>query len=467
MKSAQPRPLPVLLLLFALLTAACGSEGAREATEPEAPPVEALEARSGTLPLEERLNGVVRADNQVSVRPEVAGRVVEVLVRSGERVRKGQPLVRLETQGLRDQVREAQADVDLARAEAAEARARVTELEAEVTRTRALAAEGLVSAMQLDTLEARMQAAEAAAAQARARVSQADAGADRQRFGLQQAVVRAPADGHIGRREVEVGTLADPGTPLFVLGDLDDLVVEIPLTETMLSFIEVGQPVTVTPRGVPTDSAGASATLRATLSRISPFLEPGSFTTTGEIDLTAAQGLRPGMFVTVDVLYGESDRATLVPAAALWEDPQTGIQGVYVFDRAPVSAETGRPPDSPPLDGPGADTATDPTAEAYPVTLRQVDVVAEGRATLGVTGIEPGEWVVVMGQHLLAGAEEPRARVRATSWDRLLALQDLQREDLLASFLDRQRQAARERGAEPPTNAEFLRPAAAGTGGEG
>ena len=36
------------------------------------------------------------------------------------------------------------------------------------------------------------------------------------------------------------------------------------------------------------------------------------------------------MFVTVDVLYGESDRATLVPAAALWENPRTGVQGMFV-----------------------------------------------------------------------------------------------------------------------------------------
>lgn len=458
--------------LLALLLIACGGEEVVEEQEPEAPPVEALEARSGTLPLEERLNGVVRADNQVAVRPEVSGRVVEVMVRSGDRVNRGQPLVRLETQGLQDQVRQAQADVQLARAEAAEARARVTELEAEATRIRKLAAEGLVSAMELDTLEARLEAARAAADQARARVDQAAAGADARRFGLRQAVVRAPTDGHIGRRDVEVGTVVDPGMSLFVVGDLSDLVVEIPLTETMLGFIREGQPVTVTPRG--TDSQNGRdpetpTTFRATLARISPFLERASFTTTGEIDLENSAGLRPGMFVTVDVLYGESERATLVPASALWEDPQTGIRGIYVFDRSP--AEGGRAlPGSPPLEDPrveASDRIPDgPTAEAFPVTLRQVEVVAEGRAMLGVSGVEPGEWVVVMGQHLLAGAEEPRARVRTTSWDRLLALQDLQREDLLTSFLDKQRRAAGVQGARPPTNAEYLRAAPAAAGGE-
>lgn len=459
----MPTDLPIRLtaLLLAALLTACTAEAPPEETEPAAPPVEALPARAGTLPLEERLNGVVRADNQVVVRPEVAGRVVEVLVESGEAVERGQPLVRLEPQGLADQLRQAQADVRLAQAEAAEARARVVELEAEVGRTRTLAGEGLVSAMQLETLEARLQAAQAAAASAEARVEQARAAADERRFGLGRAVVRSPTSGRVGRREVEVGTIVDPGTPLFVVGDLDDLMIEIPLTEAMLSFIREGQPVRITPRG--TGEPGAAA-IEATLSRISPFLQPGSFTTTGEIDVEGAATLRPGMFVTVDVLYGESERATLVPASALWEDPKTGVSGVYVFARPPtVEAAEGTPA--------GDDAAPgDPSEESFPVELRPVEVVAEGRSLLGVRGIEPGEWVVVVGQHLLAAADEPRARVRPASWQRVLGLQDLQREDLLASFLDKQQRLARERGTEPPSNAEFLQapPAAAsGGGGEG
>jgi HlyD family secretion protein len=458
-KPFDPRPaLPFACLLGVFVWTACGGGAAPEEIEPEPPPVEALAARSGTLPLEERLNGVVRADNQLVVRPEVSGRVVEVLVRSGERVERGQPLVRLETRGLEDQVRQAQADVRLARADAAEARAEVQELEAEVSRTRKLAAEGLMSQMELETQEARLDAARAAADSAAAGVDQAEASADERRFGLGRAVVRAPSGGHVGRREVEVGTMVDPSSSLFVLGDLSDLVVEIPLTEAMLSFIEAGQPVTVSPRGGEGAPGAGGAGFRATLSRVSPFLEPGSFTTTGEIDLDGVAGaevLRPGMFVTVDVLYGESERATLVPASALWEDPQTGVQGVYVFERPPSPV-----PDSGPVrglgDAPDGSVPNGPSEEAFPVALRPVEVVAEGRAVLGVDGVEPGEWVVVVGQHLLAGDEEPRARVRATSWERVLALQDLQREDLLASFLDRQQRMARERGATPPTNAEFL-----------
>jgi hypothetical protein len=236
-------------------------------------------------------------------------------------------------------------------------------------------------------------------------------------------------------------------------GDLRDLVVEVPLTEEMLGHVAEGQPVRITSSALP------GRAIEATLSRISPFLSAGSFSTTGEIDVPPAagpgaddRGLRPGMFVTVDVLYGESERATLVPTAALWEDPRSGVRGVYVLTAPPPGLE-----ETPPASPPGA-----PSEDAYPVELRLVEVLAEGRGAAGVAGIEAGEWVVTAGQHLLAAAGDGEggggttARIRPTTWQRVEELQALQREDLLTSFLDRQQRIARSRGAEPPSNEEFL-----------
>jgi hypothetical protein len=95
--------------------------------------------------------------------------------------------------------------------------------------------------------------------------------------------------------------------------------------------------------------------------------------------------------------------------------------------------------------------------EPRPVAFREIDIVAEGRGTAGVRGIEPGDWVVTVGQHLLASEGVTNARVRPTSWVRVLELQGLQRENLLERFLDEQQEWAREHGAMPPTNEEFVR----------
>jgi len=443
------------------LTGCGGRDLAEGETGPEGPipSVEALPARAGTLPLEERLSGVIKAQNQVAIRPEISAPVAAVLVRSGEAVKRGQPLVRLNEDTLRDQLRQAEASVTLAEAQAREARARVAELEAQVRRTRALAEEQLVSRMQLETQEAQLDGAEASAAQATARVEQARATVEERRTAIARAVIRAPVTGRVGQRNAEVGMLVNPSTLLFLIGNLDQVQVEVPLTESMLGFLEEGMPVRVTSEALDGEPIPAS------LSRISPFLEEGSFSTVGEIDIDNRDGrLRPGMFVTVDALYGESEDATLVPAASLWEDPRTGTLGVFVVGDmegvepakgsdtprvAPTAATEGA--ESPGLSRPVPETV-------HPAELRPVEVLAEGQGKLGVRGVEPGEWVVTSGQQLLAERESPSARVRPMSWERVLALQDLQREDLLRGFLQRQRRSARERGAGIPEISEYLTP---------
>lgn len=426
--------LATLLLAAALVGCRSAEKPSAEGRGPQVPPaVEALPARSGSLPLEERVSGRVRARNQVAIRAEIEAPIVAVTVANGDAVRRGQPLVRLDDAALREQLRQSEASLRLTQAAAQEAHARVAELEAQVVRTRALAAEKLVSELELETQEARLAAARAGADQAEARVDQARATVEERRNALGKTLVRAPVAGRLGQRNAEVGMIANPSTPLFVVGDLGELIVEVPLTEGMLSYVRAGMPVRVAAQSL-------AEPLVAELSRVSPFLAAGSFSTVGEIDVDNPDGrLQPGMFVAVDVLYGESERATLVPTSALWEDPRTGAVGVYVVDMA------GAVPASSELSG-----------EARSVELRPVEVLAEGTATVGVRGVEQDEWVVTVGQHLIHGQDATSARVRVTTWERVLELQGLQREDVLRGFLDKQQRLARLRGAEPPTNEEFM-----------
>jgi hypothetical protein len=99
------------------------------------------------------------------------------------------------------------------------------------------------------------------------------------------------------------------------------------------------------------------------------------------------------------------------------------------------------PPDS--YDEQDPPPLTNPT----PTTFRQVDVRAEGAQTAGVRGIEPGDWVVTVGQNLLSttGEERVDARVRPLPWSRLLSLQRMQDTDLLRRFMNRQQRLAEQR----------------------
>jgi HlyD family secretion protein len=417
------------------------------------PLVEALPARHGTLPLELRVSGVARAHNQVEIRPEISAVLVEVLVGSGDLVTKGQPLVRLQPDPQRQDLRQGRASVRLAEAEAAAARARLVELEAGASRTRKLAEQQMVSALERETQDAQAAAGRAAVSQALARVEEARASVGMRRSSLDKTVVRSPIAGRVGRREADQGMLVTPATVLFVVGDLDRMIVDVPLTEKMLGQVRAGQPVKLHGPGL------GQRPVSATLSRVSPFLAAGSFSTTGEIDVDNKDGrLMPGMFVTADIAVGQSEQATLVPTSALWEDPRTGLIGVYVVERS-----TGAAQGKPPADKAG--TSSGP----HPVRLRPVQIRAEGRATVGVSGIAAGDLVVTLGQHLLgasgSGPAAGKARVRIAAWDRVLELQSRQQEDLLAAFLEKQQRLARAQGAALPSTASVE--AAAGQTGTG
>ena len=439
--------IPTVCLPLAL---ACGGDDPEQSAPTLAPLVEAVEARSGALPVEVTVPGVVRARNQVAIRPEVEGRVVEVLVRSGAAVERGQVLVRLDQVEAGERLRQAEANVRLAEAAAAASRARVVELESRVDRTRSLAAEELVSQQELETLEAQLDALRASTDEATARVEQSRATVEERRSALSKTEVRAPVAGRLGERRAEVGMLIDSSDVLFVIGDLSELIVEVNLTEEMLATVEEGLPVEIFSRG-----AKGQAT-PAELSRISPFLAEDSFTTLAEIEVDYRAGeLRPGMFATVRILVGQSQQATLIPVSALWEDPETGRRGVFVVQGTEALAAL----------------STDSVEESdttYPVRFEDVPVLAEGRGAAGVGGIEQGAWVVTVGQHLLSselrsvsrsasGAEgrtanETPARIRPVTWEHVLELQSLQDEDLLEGFLDKQRTVAAALGADIPAS---------------
>ncbi len=434
--SSLPRAARFALVAAAVLSgAACArkSEPAAPSREPpQIPLVEALPARRGSLPLVHRVSGVVRARSQVDIRPEITAVLAEVLVESGDAVEKGQPLVRLEPDVQRQALREGQASVQLALAEAAAARARVTELQAQTTRTRKLAEQAIVSALESETQEAQLAAAQASVKQATARAQEARAALGGRRSTLDKTVVRSPIAGRVGRRALEVGMLVTPATVLFVVGDLTKVVIDLPIAEKMLAQVQAGMPVEIG------GAALGNRRIAAKLSRISPFLAAGSFTTTAEVEVDNTEGrLMPGMFVTADIAHGQSVLATLVPVSALWEDPRTGLLGVYVIDRPR-----------------GARGETGP----HLARLRPIEILAEGRATLGVEGVREGEQVVTIGQHLLAAAaDKPQARVRPAQWERVLELQARQQEDLLARFLEKQQRLARTIGVEPPSADVFLK----------
>lgn len=412
----------VLAAIGIIVFQSCGAdENSGEEYSEVLPAVEAVQAQFGSLPLEERLNGVVRAANQVDIYPEIAAPIEQVFVQNGEQVEKGDVLVQLRDSEYRERLRQAEANLRITVAQEKQALAALGEVESEIKRVRVLAERDLTSDLELEQVEAQLESAEASYELAQARVEQAEASVEEQKDALDQTQIVAPVDGTVGQREAEVGMQVSSSTRLFTIGDLSQSKITINLTERMTSYINTGQTVRIFSENL------ADTILTAVVSRISPFLGAGNFSTEAEIDIeNPGRVLMPGMFVTVDVLYGESEQATIVPLSALHRNQQTGVTGVYVAPSFGLESEFVENTED------SQASLSNPTG----IEFTPVEVIAQGRDAAGVTGIRSGQWVVTVGHNLLQRDNSGQARIRPSSWEKIMEMQELRPEDLLDDIMN-------------------------------
>lgn len=420
--------IPILFLLFVI---SCSDEGQDQQRNQEnlvIPAVEAVQSQYGSLPLVERFSGNVVSENQVVLYPEVNAQIAEVYVENGDYVQKGAPLVKLQDEPFRKQLQQSEAGLKINKARLKQAQAQLAELQARYNRIQTLAEKDLSSEVEIEQINAQKISAEADVELAEAQVEQSEALVDERKNQLTKTLIKAPVNGTIGQRNAQPGMQASSSSSLFMIGDLSKLRVEIILTESMLNRIEVGQTATISVA----DQDGQLVTLTGELSRISPFLNEITRSTEAEIDINNQNGLlNPGMYVPVDIFYGESQQATLIPTSAIFIDPNTGIEGIYTANS--IGSEIKPVSDS----SSGMSSLTSPTD----VTFQEINIIARGKMEVAVSGLESGKWVVTLGQNLLAEGKK-QARVKTIPWEHVIRLQNMQREDLLNNIIEGKNQEA-------------------------
>lgn len=385
--------------------------GGRE--EMPTPAVEVVEARVGSLPLEERLTGRVIAENQTEIIAEVGGPVTQVFVDSGDAVEAGDPLVQVRDTEYRERLAQAEAGLQVAEAQTRQAQASLAALENQLERIQSLTERRLETVSALEDIQVQVDVARANVELRRAQENQARSVVEERELELANTTVRAPINGMVGQRTVERGQIISANSPLFVIGDLDQVRIEVLLTERMLTYIREGMSVSLYSENWP------DARFDASVTRISPFLDTNTLRTQAYIEMeNPDRMLRPGMFLNADIYYGETQSAVLIPNSAIYRHPRTGVEGVYVMNQPgsearPVAEVDGAPPLLP----------------AAPVRFVPIDIVASGRMASGVEGVREGDWVVTVGQNLLMG-NVAEARARVMNWGRMEEMQRMQSRDI-------------------------------------
>jgi len=176
--------------------------------------------------------GVAEPFQQATLSTKLTGTVVEVLVREGDVVRAGQPLVRIDARELTAKAAQVAASV-------VDVTASHREALAQATRIRGLYADSAATKAQLD-------AAETGLARADAAVRGAQAAAAELRAVTEYAVVRASFGGVVTQRFVDVGAFAAPGAPLVTLQDVARLRVSVSAEPNAVRSLRRGAPISAT-----------------------------------------------------------------------------------------------------------------------------------------------------------------------------------------------------------------------------
>jgi membrane fusion protein (multidrug efflux system) len=264
-----------------------------EARKEEAVPVEVAALEQGEIEAVLRLSSNLEAEREVQVFAEAPRRVTRLLVEEGDAVRKGQQLVQLQDEEQRSAV--AKAEIEL------------KESQRDYDRTKELFEQKLVTE-ELHT--------EAGYTVERNEIALADA---RRELGYTQ--VRAPISGVVTERLVNLGDHVTENQALFSIVDFDSIVARIYVPEKDMVRLAVAQPARLR-----ADALGG-VVFRGSIDRISPIVDPSTGTVKVTVATPRQEGLRPGMYVEVELVTAVHGEALLVPKRALVYDNDQ----VFVF----------------------------------------------------------------------------------------------------------------------------------------
>jgi membrane fusion protein, multidrug efflux system len=266
------------------------------------------------LSVETELPGTLQAVSQATVRAKLNAEVKRVLVREGDTVTAGQTIAEFDTAQLRAQLAERKATLEQARAQLATTE-RTRHANAQLVK------QNFISQNAFDTADGAYQAQLASVAASKAQL-------DQTQILLDDAIVRAPIPGMVGKRHVQPGEKVAFDAPMLSIIDLSQLEVQVQTPLTAVAAMRAGMPAKVEIEGIP----GRSFIGR--LERINPSAEAGTRMIHVYVSLkNEGSLLKSGMFARVSLTTGAERAAAALPLSAVRGEGTTAYVWVVSGDR--------------------------------------------------------------------------------------------------------------------------------------
>ena len=314
----------LFLMLFQGGFFASGQIAPGMSSEAQAGNVDTLTVEQTARPDFYQAIGTVRSRNEVDVVPRIIARILEIKVRSGDVVKRGDVLAILDAKDLsavvsqgQEQLRAVTASVGAADEQVKSAKAALDLATKEMERTRALFEKNALAKRDYDQSIAAFRQAEAGMQQAiqqrvaaSAQAAAAGQGIKQAEVGLGYATVVSPIDAIVAERLADPGDLGNPANVMLRLFDPATLLLEVPVRESLVQEVAIGSQVSYS---VPS----LGRTFEGTVREIVPSVDPRTRTFLVKVCIDKSEGLMPGMFGTIRVPLKSEKKVIIVPESAI------------------------------------------------------------------------------------------------------------------------------------------------------
>lgn len=281
---------PLWMLLFFVVSLAAIVTKAVATVTPSKPPtaVSVIKVKSFRWQPHIKETGTLIAEQGSVIKSEVAGRISEIFFRSGQTVKKGDPLVQLNPDVLKAQLKQYEAELNLN--------------QMAFERNHGLVEKNFVSKADFD--------------QALSNFKSSQAKVEGVKAELDQLLIRAPFSGKVGLQQVNVGDYVDAGTPIVNLQSVDPIYADFNIPEIYLSQVKLNESVTVTTTAYP------SVKFHGKVVAMESLIDPDTRTLKVRAVLSNQDGrLIPGAFVEVSLATDQPRTVISVPQVALINPP--------------------------------------------------------------------------------------------------------------------------------------------------